>query len=382
MSDLLNIQNLRVHFDTLDGPVEALHSVSLSVKEGEIMGVVGESGCGKSVTSLVTIGLASCDVDEGSITFEDKELIHEVPEVTAKTLTVLEIISSISGLLLIPLMLWLFINPSVGLLVCVGNLLFLAVIMSSIFVINTPSRRHEQFLRSIRGNKISMIFQEPMTALNPLYTVEKQVSEVLRQHNKLDATESSLGLRIGQALVYPATLLTNFVRNDKKAGLQLLGTFLFIFLIQQSGYSDWALEKLLIPVSILVFLLLGGWSFLVYIPAILWEGFFRYNGIQVSETIVHTLGFGTFLVIGAICQIFAFRHWDEAHYQSTQSRLTASRLSYNPNSFSSVDFHVHAINCSDMSLDWRKHTLFDGEPFPSITNRNKWTSAIFRDRIV
>ena len=107
--------------------------------------------------------------------------------------------------------------------------------------------------------------------------------------------------------MYPATLLTNFVRNDKKAGLQLLGTFLFIFLIQQSGYSDWALEKLLIPVSILVFLLLGGWSFLVYIPAILWEGFFRYNGIQVSETIAHALGFGTFLVIGAICQIFAFR---------------------------------------------------------------------------
>ena len=68
-------------------------------------------------------------MDEGSITFEDKELIHEVPEVTAKTLTVLEIISSISGLFLIIAMLWLFINPSVGSLVCVGNLLFLAVIM-------------------------------------------------------------------------------------------------------------------------------------------------------------------------------------------------------------------------------------------------------------
>ena len=58
ISKLLDIQGLRVHFDTLDGPVEALHSVSLSVNEGEIMGVVGESGCGKSVTSLVTIGLA------------------------------------------------------------------------------------------------------------------------------------------------------------------------------------------------------------------------------------------------------------------------------------------------------------------------------------
>ena len=56
MSKLLDIQGLRVHFDTLDGPVEALHSVSLSVNQGEIMGVVGESGCGKSVTSLVTIG--------------------------------------------------------------------------------------------------------------------------------------------------------------------------------------------------------------------------------------------------------------------------------------------------------------------------------------
>ena len=172
MSNLLNIQNLRVHFDTLDGPVEALHSVSLSVKEGEIMGVVGESGCGKSVTSLVTIGLASCDVDEGSITFEDKELIHEVPEVTVKTLSVLESISSIAGLTLIVAMLWFFINPSAGCLALVINLLFLAVVMSFIFVINTPSRHHEQFLRSIRGNKISMIFQEPMTALNPLYTVE------------------------------------------------------------------------------------------------------------------------------------------------------------------------------------------------------------------
>ena len=76
-----------------------------------------------------------------------------------------------------------------------------------------------------------MIFQEPMTALNPLYTVEKQVSEVLKQHGKLDAAESSLGLRVGQALAYPATLLTNFVRSDMRAGLQLLGAFMFIFLV-------------------------------------------------------------------------------------------------------------------------------------------------------
>ena len=251
MSNLLNIQNLRVHFDTLDGPVEALHSVSLSVKEGEIMGVVGESGCGKSVTSLVTIGLASCDVDEGSITFEGKELIHEVPEVTAKTLPVLKRISSIAGLFLIVAMLWFFRDPLAGFLAGVITLLFLAVVMLFIFVMNSPSRHHEQFLRSIRGNKISMIFQEPMTALNPLYTVEKQVSEVLKQHGKLDAAESSLGLRVGQALAYPATLLTNFVRSDMRAGLQLLGAFMFIFIVHQSGNSDTILDLLIYPVALL-----------------------------------------------------------------------------------------------------------------------------------
>ena len=63
---MLEIEGLRVHFDTLDGPVEALNSVDLKVDEGQIMGLVGESGCGKSVTSLVSIGLATCEVDEGS----------------------------------------------------------------------------------------------------------------------------------------------------------------------------------------------------------------------------------------------------------------------------------------------------------------------------
>ena len=94
MSKLLDIQGLRVHFDTLDGPVEALHSVSLSVNEGEIMGVVGESGCGKSVTSLVTIGLATCDVDDGSITFDGDELIQKTPQTTERTLSFLKYFSS------------------------------------------------------------------------------------------------------------------------------------------------------------------------------------------------------------------------------------------------------------------------------------------------
>nr|AIE92513.1 oligopeptide ABC transporter ATP-binding protein (ABC.PE.A) [uncultured marine group II/III euryarchaeote AD1000_24_C10] len=251
MSNLLNIQDLRVHFDTLDGPVEALHSVSLSVKEGEIMGVVGESGCGKSVTSLVTIGLASCDVDEGSITFEGKELLHEVPEVTSKILSVFRACTSIAGVGLIISMLLLFNNPELGEFAIVASFLVIAVCMLFVFFIDTPNRHHENFLRSIRGNKISMIFQEPMTALNPLYTVEKQVSEVLRQHGKLDTAESSLGSRVGQALAYPATLLTNFVRSDMRAGLQLLGAFMFIFLVHQSGNSDTILDLLIYPVALL-----------------------------------------------------------------------------------------------------------------------------------
>ena len=71
---VLEGEGLRVHFDTLDGPIEALHSVDLKVDEGQIMGLVGESGCGKSVTSLVSIGLATCEVDEGSVRY--LSLIH------------------------------------------------------------------------------------------------------------------------------------------------------------------------------------------------------------------------------------------------------------------------------------------------------------------
>ena len=86
MSDnLLEIEGLRVHFDTLDGPIEALHSVDLKVEQGQIMGLVGESGCGKSVTSLVTIGLATCDVDEGSVKYEGEELLFRDSEINKKT---------------------------------------------------------------------------------------------------------------------------------------------------------------------------------------------------------------------------------------------------------------------------------------------------------
>ena len=280
MSKLLDIQGLRVHFDTLDGPVEALHSVSLSVNEGEIMGVVGESGCGKSVTSLVTIGLATCDVDDGSITFDGDELIQRTPQGTERTLSVLKYFSSFFTLGLIFSLFWTFLEPIQGLQISAVMLIAFSICFVSRRILDAPRSRHEKFMRSIRGNKISMIFQEPMTALNPLYTVEKQVSEVLRQHDKLDAAESSMGLRIGQALVYPATLLSNFVRNDKKAGLQLLGTFFFIFLIHQGGSSDLALDFLILPVEILGVAALEILDIILYIP-----------GLIITELIIPSLIF-------------------------------------------------------------------------------------------
>jgi len=252
MSKLLDIQGLRVHFDTLDGPVEALHSVSLSVNEGEIMGVVGESGCGKSVTSLVTIGLATCDVDDGSITFDGDELIQKTPQETEKILSILKYFSSFFTLGLILSLFWTFLEPIQGLQISAVMLSAFSICFVSRRILDAPRSRHEKFMRSIRGNKISMIFQEPMTALNPLYTVEKQVAEVLRQHDKLDAAESSMGLRIGQALVYPATLLSNFVRSDMRAGLQLIGAFMFIFIVHQSGNTDTILDILTLPISLLI----------------------------------------------------------------------------------------------------------------------------------
>ena len=67
---MLEIENLKTNFNTYDGVVKALNGVNLKIEDGEIFGLVGETGCGKSVTSLVTIGLASCEIDSGSVVFE------------------------------------------------------------------------------------------------------------------------------------------------------------------------------------------------------------------------------------------------------------------------------------------------------------------------
>lgn len=124
MEPLLTVNNLQTEFPTRAGLVRAVNDVSFSVDRGELVGLVGESGCGKSITALSIIGLISPPgkIVGGSIKFKGEELI------SAK----------------------------------------------------------EKRLREIRGNDIGMIFQDPMTSLNPVYTVGEQIAEALRLHRNLD----------------------------------------------------------------------------------------------------------------------------------------------------------------------------------------------------
>ena len=118
---LLDIKNLVTYFFIPEGTVKAVDDMSFHVNEAEIVGLVGESGCGKSVTALSILGLIPWPpgrIVEGRIIFQGEDLIKIAP----------------------------------------------------------------QKLRDIRGNRISMIFQEPMTSLNPVYTLGRQIAEVYTEH--------------------------------------------------------------------------------------------------------------------------------------------------------------------------------------------------------
>ena len=124
MPELLEVQELRTHFQTRAGLVRAVDGVSFTLGEGELLGLVGESGCGKSITALSIMRLISepGKIVGGSIRFKGEEL-------------------------------------------------------------TTASAER---LREIRGNDIAMIFQDPMTSLNPVFTVGEQIAEALRLHRNLD----------------------------------------------------------------------------------------------------------------------------------------------------------------------------------------------------
>ena len=188
---IIEVEGLRVHFDTLDGPIEALQSVDLSVEEGQIMGLVGESGCGKSVTSLVSIGLATCEVDEGSVKYQGEEMLfRETPEnariqsITGR-LTVFGVLASIASFFGI-----ILIDPILSGQALLVSASIMAISWMVGFATKGESRKHQKYMRWVRGNEISMIFQEPMSALNPLYTIEKQISEVMREHGRLVQAET------------------------------------------------------------------------------------------------------------------------------------------------------------------------------------------------
>jgi oligopeptide/dipeptide ABC transporter ATP-binding protein len=120
---LLEVRNLKTYFDTEDGVVKAVDGINLHVYPGEVLGLVGESGCGKSVTSLSIMRLIDKPgkIIEGEIIYDGKDLL-KLPE---------------------------------------------------------------SEMTSIRGNRISMIFQQPQTALNPVFRVGDQIAEVLNIHQHL-----------------------------------------------------------------------------------------------------------------------------------------------------------------------------------------------------
>lgn len=126
---VLEIQQLKLHFFTDQGVVKAVDGVDLAINEGEIVGLVGESGCGKSVTSLSIMGLVPGPpgrIVNGSILFEGNDLVR------------------------------------------------------------IPPRK----MRQLRGKEIAMIFQEPMTSLNPLFTVGNQLAEAIRTHETCSRREA------------------------------------------------------------------------------------------------------------------------------------------------------------------------------------------------
>ncbi|NJM00055.1 MAG: ABC transporter ATP-binding protein, partial [Synechococcaceae cyanobacterium SM2_3_2] len=129
MEPLLAVRDLHTQFQTPDGTVRAVNGVSLTVQPGETLGIVGESGSGKSITMLSVMGLVPSppgQITQGSVQFLDQDLLHLSP----------------------------------------------------------------RQMRRIRGKEIAMIFQDPMTSLNPVLRVSRQLSESLQLHLGLSAQQA------------------------------------------------------------------------------------------------------------------------------------------------------------------------------------------------
>jgi peptide/nickel transport system ATP-binding protein/oligopeptide transport system ATP-binding protein len=132
---LIEVRGLKTYFYTEDGIVRAVDGVNYVIEQEKTLGVVGESGCGKSVTALSIMGLVQIPpgkIEEGEILFHRDGKVQDLTKYD-------------------------------------------------------PKGRE---MRSIRGNEIAMIFQEPMTSLNPVYTIGNQIMEAIILHQKLDKKEA------------------------------------------------------------------------------------------------------------------------------------------------------------------------------------------------
>ncbi len=131
MAKLLEVNNLTTHFFTQDGVVKAVDGITYDLEEGEVLGVVGESGCGKSVHALSIMRLVPSPPGRtvaGEVVFEGEDLLH----------------------------------------------------------------MDDAEMRHIRGNRIAMVFQEPMTSLNPVLTIGRQLTETLELHQGMSRQQASV----------------------------------------------------------------------------------------------------------------------------------------------------------------------------------------------
>ena len=136
---ILKIEDLVVHYETRTGVAEAVNNVSLEILPGETLGLVGETGAGKTTIALTIMGLLpqpGGHVIQGKITLDGEEITRYMT----------------------------------------NN--------------RRQSNKNDKYFRKIRGNKVGMIFQDPMSALNPVYTVGEQIAEVIRLHNKVSRAEA------------------------------------------------------------------------------------------------------------------------------------------------------------------------------------------------
>jgi len=164
--NLLSISDLHTRFDTERGTVRAVEDVNLTVREGETIGLVGESGSGKSVTALSTMGLIDDPgyVADGQVIFRDRD----IAESFANRFDGADIAGQVGGTG----------AESPAERFDVAQTGFVDTDTGAIDL----SRAPEPAMRVIRGGEMSMIFQDPMTSLNPAVTVGEQVAESLRLH--------------------------------------------------------------------------------------------------------------------------------------------------------------------------------------------------------